>query len=194
MQRVWFTADTHFGHANIIRYSRRPFADVREHDGALVANWNAHVSAHDLVYHLGDFSFRATRSAADYRSKLHGQIYLIEGNHDGAAKIDREAFMHFAQVAEVKVGGQRIWLSHYAHRVWPKSHGGAWHLYGHSHNSLADDPNALSMDVGVDAVAARLANGGPTMPHDYRPISFDEVAAIMSAKRFVPVDHHGRDG
>jgi len=32
---TWFTADMHFGHANIIRYSRRPFASVQAMDIAL---------------------------------------------------------------------------------------------------------------------------------------------------------------
>ena len=167
MQQVWFTADTHFGHANIIRYGGRPFADADAHDAALIDIWNAHVSPRDLVYHVGDFSFRATRTAAEYRRRLHGQIYLIEGNHNAAAKADRGVFLHVAPVAEVKVNGQRIWLSHSAHRVWSRSHHGAWHLYGHSHNSLADDADTLS---------------------------FDEIAAVMASKRFVPVDHHGRDG
>jgi hypothetical protein len=53
----------------------------------------------------------------------------------------------------VEVNGQPIWLSHYAHRVWMRSHHGAWHLYGHGHHSLPDDPHARSIDVGVDATA-----------------------------------------
>ena len=28
--KVWFTSDTHFSHANIIRFCKRPFADVEE--------------------------------------------------------------------------------------------------------------------------------------------------------------------
>jgi calcineurin-like phosphoesterase family protein len=27
-EKVWFTADTHIGHRNIIRYCKRPFACV----------------------------------------------------------------------------------------------------------------------------------------------------------------------
>ncbi len=35
---VFFTSDTHFGHANIIGYCRRPFGSVQEMDDAMVAN------------------------------------------------------------------------------------------------------------------------------------------------------------
>ena len=54
-------------------------------------------------------------------------------------------------------------------RVWPHHARGAWHLYGHSHGNLPDDPLALSMDVGVDS-------------HDFRPWHFDEIQVVMKAK------------
>ena len=172
MQRVFFTADTHFGHANIIKHQGRPFDDVAGHDAALIRAWNATVGPRDLVYHLGDFAFKAAAPVREVRAKLNGQIYLILGNHDALNVEDRRVFQHVADVAEVKVDGRRIWLSHYAHRVWPRSHHGAWHLYGHSHGSLPDDPDARATDVGVDVAADRLGS--------YRPFGVDEVAAILA--------------
>ncbi len=56
-------------------------------------------------------------------------------------------------------------------------HKGFYHLHGHSHGSLPDNPNALSLDCGVDT-------------HDFYPYSFEEVEDRMSKKQFVPVDHH----
>ena len=35
---VYFTADTHFDHANIIRFCNRPFTSVDEMNEALIAN------------------------------------------------------------------------------------------------------------------------------------------------------------
>jgi calcineurin-like phosphoesterase family protein len=35
--RVFFTADHHFGHRNIIGLCQRPFADIEEMDAALTA-------------------------------------------------------------------------------------------------------------------------------------------------------------
>lgn len=178
MSKVFFSGDTHFGHANIIKYSKRPFADAHEMDTAMAFRWNSVVGSDDLVYFLGDFCFGKT--AADFKKYfncLSGRIVFIKGNHDRLAWEHRQSFYAYHDsYLEIRVNGQDITLCHYAMRVWNKSHYGAWHLYGHSHGSLPDDPNALSIDVGVDC-------------HNFTPISFEQVAAIMAKKTFKPIDH-----
>ena len=44
---TWFTADLHFGHANIINYSGRTFADVTAMNQALIERWNASIHPDD---------------------------------------------------------------------------------------------------------------------------------------------------
>ena len=44
---VWFTSDTHFGHAKIIEYCDRPFADVQEMNETLV-EINMHTITNNL--------------------------------------------------------------------------------------------------------------------------------------------------
>ena len=172
---TWFTADTHFGHANIIKYCKRPFSDSVEMDKAIIANWNNVVGKNDLVYHLGDFCFG---NFEFYFRQLNGLIVFVKGNHDREAWKNRNRFYaHSDSYREVEVQGQEITLCHYAMRVWNKSHYGAWNLYGHSHGSLPDDPNARAIDVGVDC-------------HSFTPISFEQVGAIMENKNFKPIDHH----
>ena len=184
MSNIWFTSDHHWGHANIIRFSQRPFENVQEMNEALIARWNRVVGTQDTVYHLGDIFLLPSGEAKQIRERLNGRICLIRGNHDKTADSMKDAFEWTKDYHELKVddpdapeGKRRIVLCHYAFRVWNKSHHGAWHLYGHSHGSLPDDPNSLSFDVGVDC-------------HDYTPISYSRAAEIMASKKFVSLDHH----
>jgi calcineurin-like phosphoesterase family protein len=179
--KYYFTSDTHFSHANIIKYCNRPFKNTVEMNDTIINNWNAVVSPDDIVYHLGDFTFgKEDYMLTSVLKRLNGYIILIKGNHDRLAWKNRDKFYASSDsYREIEVNGQEITLCHYAMRVWNKSHRGAWHLYGHSHGTLPDDPNSLSFDCGVDC-------------HNYKPLSFDEVAAIMAKKTFKPIDHHGK--
>ncbi|MDO5358956.1 MAG: hypothetical protein Q4E80_06235 [Slackia faecicanis] len=56
---IYYISDTHFGHANIIRLSNRPFLDIAEMNAELIARWNAKVTDDDDVYMLGDFAYRS---------------------------------------------------------------------------------------------------------------------------------------
>ena len=40
MPNIWFTADFHFGHSNIIRYCNRPFQSVEEMDQTILDRLN----------------------------------------------------------------------------------------------------------------------------------------------------------
>lgn len=176
---VFFTADTHFGHARMLDF--RPFDSTEEMDHALITNWNSRVGPKDRVYHLGDVSFHKPDESRKIVSLLNGEIHLISGNHDGPLlRRCPDLFESVKQFSEIKTFGQRITLCHYALKVWSRSHYGAWSLYGHSHGNLEDDPHALSMDVGVD-------------PNGLAPVSFDEVRERMERKVFRAVDHHGEE-
>lgn len=187
---TFFSADTHFGHTRIMEYSRRPFKSAEEMDEALVVNWNTVVHSGDTVYFVGDVSFHDHKNTVRLLSRLNGNIGLILGNHDKKLKAEAlQRFMFVKDLFTVKVGDpdvggrsqgvQRIVLCHYAMRVWEAMHYGAWHLYGHSHGSLPDDPRVRAFDVGVDC-------------HGYKPISYERVKEIMATKTFTPLDHHGR--
>ena len=53
---IYFTADTHFCHSNIINLSNRPFRDIDTMNKQLIQNWNAYVTDRDEIYILGDFT------------------------------------------------------------------------------------------------------------------------------------------
>ena len=192
---IWFSADYHLGHPNIIKYCGRPFVSIKEHDDTIIANHNSKVKPNDTLYFLGDYCFGNRDKAAKYIERLNGNLRFIWGNHDhalqslqrhqslpncypylGHTTLKRVQFL--GDYKKIRVEGQKIMLFHYAGRVWDCSHHGAWQLYGHSHGTLPDDPHALSMDVGVDC-------------HNYTPISFEEVKQFMAKKLWKPVDYHG---
>ena len=79
---VYFIADTHFGHKNIIEYENRPFGNVEEMDKVLIKNWNNTVSKADTVFMLGDFSFYGKEKTMNICQSLNGKKILVMGNHD----------------------------------------------------------------------------------------------------------------
>jgi len=172
----WFTADTHFQHANILSFgaaTRGHFTNIREHDDGLIRNWNERVSPNDTVYHLGDFGYGSAARSIEILSSLNGHKILVPGNHDKKL-LNNGAFVRlFDQVApysylEISIKGQSIVLSHFPIWEWWAIHYGAIHLHGHVHGTPTGIPGKI-MDVGVDA-------------QGLAPVSFDEVMAIMDTK------------
>lgn len=164
---TFFTADTHFGHSNIIKYCKRPYSCAQEMNEMLIKNWNDVVTPSDTVYHLGDFAF--DNNPEKYLCRLNGQKFLIKGNHDKKPCFVLPGWTHVYDYKEIKIEKQTIILFHYALRVWNKSCHDSWSLYGHSHGKLPDDPMSLNMDVGVDC-------------HGYTPISFEKIRVLMNVK------------
>lgn len=170
MRNIWFTSDFHFGHFNIIRYCNRPFGNTQEMDDVIAERMNACAKPNDVLYFLGDFCMGRVEQVAAYRKRLACKtIHFIEGNHDKTTRKQQQLFAFWGVLLELNVAKQRIVLCHYAMRVWPHHAQGAWHLYGHSHGNLTDEPLSLSMDVGVDT-------------HDFRPWHFDEIQTVMNVK------------
>lgn len=172
----WYTADEHYEHKNqhgtgVIEYCNRPFKDLDDMHESQVERHNSVVKKGDQVYHLGDFAFHSVHK---WISKLNGTHYLIRGTHDPGIKkipIDpKNGFVWVKDVCKVKYEKQDIFLSHYAHRVWPRSHHGSWHLFGHSHGGL--EMNGKSMDVGVDS-------------WNFYPVSFDQVKEILDKQPII---------
>jgi len=176
---TFFTADTHFGHRNIIHYANRPFKTVRDMDEELIKRWNARVTKEDVVYHLGDFAFL---DAHYYANRLNGKKILIRGNHDRPRDLQSlfEGIyeMYRLRIDPIETGLAdivEITLCHYAMRVWDKSHFNSWHFYGHSHGQLP--PEGKSWDVGVDT-------------NNYEPKTITELTQILLTRpdniNFVP--------
>ena len=136
MSQFWFTADTHFGHRNIIKYCQRPVMSeseqqqaiesprgdwrvsdetVERHDQMLMDNINAVVAATDTLWILGDFCWGDFAAAKGFRDRIKCRnVNLVWGNHD-----KREIESLFGKTIEqgvVRWEGQKIWLNHYPMR------------------------------------------------------------------------------
>lgn len=184
---TWFTSDTHFGHANIIKYSKRPYKDVDEMNEKMIQEWNHLVKPGDNVHHNGDFAFMPVDKLERLLWRLNGNIHLVLGNHDKEIVKNRNRLLKHGKLVtiqhynELKLDGKpMIVLFHYGCRVWNKSHHGSILLYGHSHGSLP--PFGKSVDVGVDC---------KEITSEYRPIHVDEVLKYMDKRDVSVVDHHG---
>lgn len=169
---VWFTSDQHYNHSKIISLMNRPFSSVEEMNDTLIYNHNQVVKPGDKVYHLGDFAWTTPDV---FLERLAGNHYLIKGNHDFRVKTD--SFIWTKDTKQLEIDGTIFWLSHYAHRVWPLSHKGSFHLYGHSHGMMDSLYGnwGRSMDVGVDN-------------NNFRPIHYEEV--IDKLKEYNYSWHH----
>lgn len=188
--KTWFTSDLHLGHENVIKYSKRPFANVTEMDEQLIERWNSVVEKQDAVYVVGDFSFyKDQQKAVDVLQRLNGaEKHLVLGNHDKHLKgWVRDKFSSCSPYKEIYVedpttvdGKQFLVLCHYSFRVWNKSHYGSINLYGHSHGSLPG--TSQSLDVGVDC-------------WDYTPCDLQQIKQrLKTFPKFYSGDHHeGRE-
>ena len=184
-RRIWFTSDTHFGHAKVIEYCRRPFADVEEMNETLIRKWNEKVRPEDLVFHLGDFCFCSVNDACGIIGRLNGQKMLVIGNHDWKnvkSETFRRNFLFVGQQMNIKVDEYSIYLNHFPFLTFNHAYNGAsscWQLFGHVHSGPnccggQDCERMVSIlptqyDVGVD-------NNG------YCPVAFETIRDMFMRK------------
>ena len=181
---IWFSADSHFGHRNIIHYCDRPFSSVEEMDRSLICNWNEVVGKDDIVYHLGDFSldFNITRQVVPL---LNGQIHLVCGNHDACHSSNRGAgaylrkylaagFADVVEEADIAIGSERVRLCHLPYYdpfdederlpEYKPEDDGSWLLHGHVHCRWKSRDRQINLVVDV---------------WDFYPVSLPQIAALI---------------
>jgi calcineurin-like phosphoesterase family protein len=204
-QKLWFTSDTHFNHANICsattQWKRdtgsnfREFKSLDAMNDRLVEGINAVVGQDDILFHLGDWSFGGFDSIRQFRDRLVCKnIHLILGNHDHHIARNKDGVQElFASVHNVldlvvkwNVGTQlqdeaKFMLMHFPIASWDNLARGVIHLHGHVHlpPHRRIGPGKM-MDVGVDG------NG-------LNPILLSDVLKIMEGqpiRSMMPNDHH----
>ena len=165
---IYYIADLHFGHSNIIKLCGRPYADAYEMDCAMVDNWNSVVDVTDDVYIVGDFCFGSKRPVTEYLYQLKGRKHLIVGNHDKVIMKDPDALSCFEtvfQMQTIRDNGRKIFLCHYPVAEWPGYYHGMIHFYGHIHNNecvtkdiMSGIPNAYNVGADLLGFTPRTAD------------------------------------
>ena len=162
---IYFTADLHFDHKNIIQHTERPFENVEEMNRVLIKNWNDTVKPKDTIYIIGDLTLVTKRVyIEELVGKLNGIKHLIIGNHDRFAKKAwaSSLFESISDYKEIHLDNKHVCLMHYPIAHWNRQHYGSYHLHGHVHRVELDYIKGNRYNVGVDQ-------------NDFRPVSWETI-------------------
>ncbi len=201
-QRLWFTSDTHYNHANICSATTkwkdpvtlREFKTLEHMNSHLAGNINEVVGQDDILFHLGDWSFGGFESIEQFRNQIVCQnVHIVTGNHDHHIENNRgdcrKLFSSVNKYVELNVKwpigpemhDANFVLMHFPIASWNNMARGAIHLHGHVHfNPNMRLQEGKMMDVGCDG-------------NMLYPIQMNEVLHIMKdrpVKSLFKNDHH----
>src|SRR5574343_53739 len=183
----YFTSDTHFSHANIIRYCDRPFKDTHHMNHTLTRIWNNTITNEDIIYFLGDFSLNKSLHKT-ILPKLNGYKVLIAGNHDPVFNRPNRydeyrsyGWDEIYQSLETTIQGKKILLSHLPYAIdlgydcrFMKDRpidNGLPLLHGHLHCKYLKKGKLI--DVGID--------------NNFKILSENDVVKLLNDERdFIP--------
>lgn len=177
---IYFIADTHFNHENIIKYCNRPFRDKEEMNEVLIEKWNKVITDEDTVYHLGDLILGEKVEWNKILSRLKGKKYLIRGNHDNATKSEYEKYGITVLInAPIELEEYKLILSHVP--IPDKMiKDGYINVHGHIHNKKLNDVNEK---IGQPEYPCELYSEDKHIcvsvdVIDFKPISINEILKI----------------
>ncbi len=191
----YYIADLHFFHEILnTKMDKRGFESVEQMNEYMIRKWNAKVRVNDEVVILGDFSWGKPEETNKLLDKLHGRLYLIEGNHDRFStdkKYNSKRFVWIKPYEEMKDNGRKVVLCHYPMMCY----NGQYHrdeqgnpktymLYGHVHDThdqrLLEQFQEMMRNtkaVGPDDVARNIPCNMINCYcgySDYTPLTLDE--------------------
>lgn len=173
MPNILLISDNHFGHANILTFTRqngapvRTFSCVEEMDEHMVERWNSVVRPQDKVYHLGDIVMN--KPGLSIIGRLNGHKRLIRGNHD---LFPLKRYMEYFEEVYATRLIDRMILSHIP--IHPESIGKSIaNIHGHVHNNVDD----MHFGYKYFNVSCEVL--------DYTPISLEDLK-VRLAERLLP--------
>lgn len=168
MNEKYFISDTHFLHANILKFTDkdgkriRPFSCLEEMHEYMIEKWNSVVRPQDYIYHLGDVTFQYNGLFNSIMSRLNGRKRLIVGNHD---KLMNPNLFRWFEKAELWKGFKDpgFTCSHIP-LMLTSLRDGTHNVHGHVHQNSLPDKHYINVCVEV---------------RDYTPVHIDEIAKEM---------------
>lgn len=168
---IYYIADTHFGHENVIKFCDRPFSCVEEMNKVMIQRWNNKVRGNDTVYILGDMFLRCA-DAESILQRLKGKKRLLVGNHDGSwmTKLNvKDYFVSVDTMVETSVENYGVTMCHYPLLTWHHQKR-TYMIHGHIHNDTSCDFWPLIKN------RERVLNAGVEI-NGYEPVSIEELVA-----------------
>jgi calcineurin-like phosphoesterase family protein len=164
-------SDHHFGHANIIEYTDRPFNSPGEMDSALLDRHYETVDSDDVLIHLGDVAMdmQDGGETIEYFQQLNADL-LVRGNHDVGLSAD-EAPFPVLNACIVEHDDYQFYCTHRPEDI-PADWDG-WAIHGHMHNNDTDNFPFVAYDERRVNVSSELLN--------YRPLRLDTITSLLDA-------------
>lgn len=188
--QVMFTSDTHYGHANIIKYCNRPFTfpDIDEMDRVMLEGFMKADESGRTIFHMGDFVFNPKNLlATKWRPK--GEHYIILGNHDKHADQDGKYRKLYREFFHTIVGTSKSWKLNeliiqvedtkciLSHEPIQYIIDGELNIYGHHHNNMFTKPDYFTNEYGWLFGSKNHINVGVELTN-YRPVTWDELLTL----------------
>jgi len=188
MRDIWVISDTHFRHANILKFGDRVtgglvrgdrFASVDEMDEHMITQWNSVVKAGDIVYHLGDVVMGDKEWFKKNWPRLNGSKRLIVGNHDDIPFLSSGGFFqkvsmwrmfpeHGLMFTHVPIHDSGLLRLKERNGVWPDDCDLLLNVHGHIHQNAS--PEGPYKNVSVEAI-------------NYTPVHIDELATLAKERK-----------
>lgn len=214
MSNVFFTSDNHYYHANVIKYSNRPFlteadlaifdslkdkprdeqrkfrpspASVEIMNEEMIRRHNATVGPTDVVYFNGDFGFSNKNNLIAVLERLNGEKHFNLGNHDQDIIKYRQEFIGDKRFKSIR--DYRELRIDGQKIIMCHFAMRVWNKSHHGAWMLFGHSHGTLPPFGksVDVgVDAPHVTGKP----EYRPLSFHEVKTFMDKQEMSVVDHH----
>ena len=165
--KVWFISDTHFYHKNILKFTDRTdnlirgskFESLDDMHSCIIDNWNSTIGECDIVYHLGDVTFKFNGDFIQLWKSLNGIKTLIIGNHDSIEFFANRGLCKHIHMSKMIREANAI-LTHMPVHTSTFSDRIHLNIHGHVHSHSIDDSRYCN--VSLEAIG-------------YKPVSLEQI-------------------